>query len=386
MIASLKRLLLSDVWTATGFRSPELSAYAERLMTDEARDGITALSLCSLLLLSGAALLHSTFGMGASHTYTCLALAALSLHILIAGRSVRDVRVQYLLGTTLLVIVGVGLVLLAHQAQTFSAMLFASVALLFIVIPLVPWGLREASTVTLLIYGVFTASTASVSGRFDAETLGTLQFLMLSTGAVSLLIVTRAVSVRKHHVEARYALEQSQRELQSLSERDPLTGVWNRRALDERFPEIKRLADSRGEQVCFAVLDLDYFKQFNDTFGHRAGDELLQKLCRCLQRVTGPDELLVRIGGDEFVVVLRGDDAPTRFDQVAEAFRREIAAQTLQLKLPLGLSVGYVRVEPMQRMSMERMYECADAALYASKRSDRARVQEYDAQLEPKTA
>ena len=82
------RSLLPEVWTATRFASPELTAYAERLMIDEARDGITALSLCSLLLLSGATLLHELFGLGTAHTHTCLALAALSLHILIAGRGV----------------------------------------------------------------------------------------------------------------------------------------------------------------------------------------------------------------------------------------------------------------------------------------------------------
>jgi diguanylate cyclase (GGDEF)-like protein len=334
-------------------------------------------SLFSLLLLGGAAAVYAVLGIGDGYAFTFAALAALSLHILLSARTTRTIRVLYLLGTVLLVIIGIGLVLLAHQSGSFSGTLFAAVALLFMVVPMVPWGLRDAAVVTLLIYGLFTGSTLAVWGRFSAESMWTLQFLMISAGVVSLLLVMRAVSARKQHIEARFGLEKKERELQQLSEIDPLTGAWNRRALEARMPALLREAREQGAELCFAVLDLDHFKRFNDAFGHQRGDEILRLLSERFGSMLEPGELLARMGGDEFVAVLRGPQAPQRLVDAAAAFEGAARALAGGAEQAPMLSIGYTKVGAGGTPHLSQAYGEADAALYRAKGAGRGRVQPY---------
>lgn len=368
---------LSSVWTSTGFVGKDLTAYAERLVTSETRQGVFMLSLFALLLLGGAAVVCAVFGTDDNEVYTYAALAALSLHILLSAKSTSAIRVLYLLGTALLVIIGLGLVLLAHQSGSFSGSLFAAVALLFMVLPMVPWGLRDAAVVTLLIYGMFTASTLAVWGRFRPETLWTLQFLMVSAGVVSLLLVIRAVSMRKHHIEARFELEHKERELRQLAEIDPLTGVQNRRALETRLPTLLREAREQNVEVCLAVLDIDHFKAFNDAHGHQSGDALLRLLSSRFSGELAPGEIMVRMGGDEFALALRGAQSRVRLERAAQDFQD--AARTLIGKpdQAFTLSIGYTRIDPGAEIPLSHAYGEADAALYRAKYAGRGRIEQY---------
>ena len=368
---------VASLWTATGFVGADLTAYAERLVAVETRQGVVLVSLFSLLLLGGAAAVYALLGMGDDHAFTYAALAALSLHILFSARATSRIQVLYLLGTVLLVIIGVGLVLLAHQSGSFSGTLFAAVALLFMVVPMVPWGLRDAALVTLLIYGLFTGSTLAVWGRFTAETLWTLQFLMVSAGVVSLLLVVRAVSARKHHIAARFELERKERELHHLSEIDPLTGAWNRRALEARMPALLREAREQGAELCFAVLDLDHFKRFNDAFGHQRGDHVLQLVCERFRLALAPGELLARMGGDEFVAVLRGPQAAQRLADAALDFENAARALGHAAEATPRLSAGYTRIGIGRALHLSQAYGEADAALYRAKGAGRGRGQPY---------
>jgi len=365
------------LWTATGFVGADLTAYAERLVAVETRQGVIMVSLFSLLLLGGAAILYGVRGMGDNRLYTYAALAALSLHILLSAKSAASIRVLYLLGTVLLVIIGVGLVLLAHQSGSFSGTLFAAVALLFMVVPMVPWGLRDAAIVTLLIYVLFTASTLAVWGRFSAENLWTLQFLMVSAGVVSLMLVMRAVSVRKHHIAARFELERREQELQRLSEIDPLTGAQNRRALETGLPALIAAACARREEVCFALLDLDHFKDFNDAHGHQRGDQLLRLLAERMALALAPGEIMARMGGDEFAMALRGPEVPQRLERAARDFQDAAGAMGTP-EVPVStLSIGYTRIAPGRDIVLSHAYGEADAALYQAKNAGRSRVREY---------
>lgn len=98
----------------------------------------------------------------------------------------------------MLVVNGVAFVLLAQHAGAFNTALFASVILLFLLMPLVPWGLREAAVVVALVYAVFTTSTLSVAGRFDHNTLWMLQFAMITAGVTTLVVISRNTLVRRH--------------------------------------------------------------------------------------------------------------------------------------------------------------------------------------------
>jgi diguanylate cyclase (GGDEF)-like protein/PAS domain S-box-containing protein len=119
-------------------------------------------------------------------------------------------------------------------------------------------------------------------------------------------------------------------QLQEQSVRDPLTGCFNRRYL----ADFERRRGRRRPWGCI-VIDIDHFKQYNDRYGHQAGDEVLLRMSRFLMRQTRAEEGVVRTGGDEFVVLLSGGDLPTTR---ATARRLESAAKT---EAPVRFSLGW---------------------------------------------
>ncbi len=141
-------------------------------------------------------------------------------------------------------------------------------------------------------------------------------------------------------ITARKALEE---QLLEQSLRDPLTGCWNRRYLGE----LRRALDERGvESWGCLYIDIDHFKQLNDEQGHESGDEVLARMARFLLRQVRADEAVLRIGGDEFVIVLGG----------ADAARTESVARRLQLAAlrtaPVAFSLGWASRtgdEPLER-------------------------------------
>jgi diguanylate cyclase (GGDEF)-like protein len=362
---------VAELWSTTGFRAKEVSGYAERLMVGETRNGVRAMSLAFLVPLLASVLVAERLGLGKPHIYTCAALAALAVHVYFSARAINEIRSLHLLGMTLVVITGTAFVLLAHRTGAFGAVLFSSVVLLFMVIPMVPWGLREASIVTLLVYGVFSSSTWIVAERFDATTLYTLQVFMLAAGTVSLTLVARGARVRKEDIAARYHLEAAHREVELLSLRDPLTGAWNRRYLELEFPGYAERARKEGEVFHFALLDLDGFKQLNDTCGHAYGDKALRWVTAAFQDAVGDDGLVARAGGDEFALLLPGEAPDLRIADAATAMRDAALAKGEPGAPELSASVGMVTLPNGFTVSLDEAYKAADNGLYAAKRARR---------------
>jgi diguanylate cyclase (GGDEF)-like protein len=262
---------------------------------------------------------------------------------------------------------GTAFVLLAHNAGSFSFALSASVTLLFMVVPIVPWGLKEALLVLCLIYGTFTFSTWNANQHFDNQTLWSLQFIMLGAGIISVALVARNTRVRKTDIRNRFELEQLNRKMMRLSNKDPLTGAWNRRFLKNIFAEKSAEWHAAGKMYHFAFMDLDDFKPMNDNCGHDFGDEVL----RCVSHVYGKalqdNGYLIRMGGDEFVLLFTGND-PEK--QIADTFK----AVQLAIKLPgqyknmvIGMSVGLASIPPGVQVSQDEIHRLADASLYRAK-------------------
>lgn len=156
----------------------------------------------------------------------------------------------------------------------------------------------------------------------------------------------------------------------SEAQTDGLTGLANRRALDLRLGrQLKR-------NVPFSLmhLDLDYFKSVNDTHGHAAGDAVLEAVAAVLQQETREVDLVARVGGDEFVIVLDNFVCPSRLERLAARLIQNIenpvvfrdAACRVSASIGVVLSTSYAYPDPAE------MAEDADQALYASKRAGRA--------------
>ena len=358
---------LLDVWSSTGFSHHELTAYAHTVMLEETRRGLVVMSTLALVLLGAEAVLYVRLNLGAGYLYTSALLAVLAVNVLLSARAVSEIRALHLLGMSLLVVSCTAMVLLAHQTGVFSSVLFASVALLFMVIPLVPWGLREASIVTALIYGAVTASTLSSQSRFDVETLWTLQLVMMGAGLVSLVLVARNVTVRKDDIRKRFDLERANHKILALSNKDALTGAWNRRYLKNEFP--RKVAEWREQSQVFhfAFMDLDDFKPLNDTYGHDFGDKVLQWTTDAFSGLLEDQGCLVRMGGDEFSLLFVADNPDALLESGLREIRLRAAGDPQFSCAEIGLSVGIVSINPELDVTQSAIYKRADEALYEAK-------------------
>jgi diguanylate cyclase (GGDEF)-like protein len=161
-----------------------------------------------------------------------------------------------------------------------------------------------------------------------------------------------------------------------LSMRDPLTGLYNRRYLDETIGRELPRARRQGHPIGLILVDLDHFKRLNDTHGHNAGDFVLARVGELLREMTRGGDIACRLGGEEFALVLPGASIEIARKR-AERVRQELEALSLEFEgKPLGpitLSAGVAALQPHQQ-SWAQVMRNADAALYGAKQAGRNRV------------
>lgn len=167
-----------------------------------------------------------------------------------------------------------------------------------------------------------------------------------------------------------------QEALQEQAIRDPLTGLFNRRYLDETLPRELSRCQRSGEPLAVAMLDLDHFKHFNDVYGHEAGDRVLRMISLSLRQSLRASDIACRYGGEELTVVMPGsslEDAQDRLDQVRKAI------QQLHLRYRAGelpmitVSIG-VAAAAAEEIDATLLLGRADAALYQAKEQGRNRL------------
>ncbi len=232
------------------------------------------------------------------------------------------------------------------------------------------------------VYFLLLTARSEVEDRVEGLDAGADEFIIKPVDAEELRARVRA-GLRLQRLTQ--ALAQANRQLrarnellESLSLTDPLTGALNRRALDQALPHLLKQVGSRGQaryrHLCLLMLDVDHFKQVNDTYGHYIGDCVLQAVVGRLQNQLRPSSLLYRYGGEEFVCVTPGLN-PSRCHRYAESLRRAIANRPIEVSpkrsLPITLSIGGIVISEDGPLGPEAALQKADEALYQAKQAGR---------------
>ena len=167
------------------------------------------------------------------------------------------------------------------------------------------------------------------------------------------------------------------RELRLLSTRDRFTGLLNRAVFNEQLDREVAFARREGTRFAVAMLDIDHFKRFNDTYGHAGGDQALRLVAQTLRQSCRETDVVARYGGEEFALILPGVRS-TRAHDLLERFRREVAATAIKLSgrarpVSVTISIG-VASWPEDGESAAEILGCADRRLYEAKERGRDQV------------
>jgi diguanylate cyclase (GGDEF)-like protein len=237
--------------------------------------------------------------------------------------------------------------------------------------------IREAAATALAISMVHTASLFYLN--YDVARV-TFEILML--GLVNLIGATSCYqleyAIRRSFLESR-ELEEMADEMEELAGRDSLTGLYNRRSFDSFIDRVWRQSRREMAPLTIMFIDLDHYKDYNDHYGHQAGDEVLTSVGKVISRFAKrPFDFAARYGGEEFVVVLYGEvtfearDIADTGRQMADKLRRRVRA----LKIPhekssagpyLTTSIGVAVIMPGAERSLAGAIQLADEALYKAK-------------------
>lgn len=208
--------------------------------------------------------------------------------------------------------------------------------------------------------------------QVDGRSLERGESLALKEGdTVRLSAFAHMKFVRQSPLEA-----ELQAGLYEAAVQDPLTGLLNRRALDERLAQDFSFALRHGPSLVLAVIDLDHFKRVNDTYGHDAGDAVLRQVSARIREQVRQEDLVARFGGEEFVVVMRGAQ-PSEAVALAERIRHAVAARPVGISggsLQITLSIGVAHIGERSVESASDLFVLADRRLYAAKQGGRNQV------------
>jgi len=219
-----------------------------------------------------------------------------------------------------------------------------------------------------------------VSGHTDIET----EAKGLEAGAVDYIMKPPSPPIVRARVRTQLILRERTRQLLRLASIDGLTGLANRRAFDETLDQEWRRARRNRTPLSLALIDIDFFKRYNDHYGHQAGDDCLKTVATTLAHAAErPGEMVARYGGEEFAVVLPVCDCKTA-GALAEKMRNRIT----ELALPhIGSTLGHVTIscgvatlladtDASHAFPDEAsLISAADQALYAAKEAGRNRIQ-----------
>lgn len=170
------------------------------------------------------------------------------------------------------------------------------------------------------------------------------------------------------------------KQIEEISITDGLTKIYNRRHFNEVFPKMINSSKREGGMLCFLLMDIDYFKLYNDNYGHQAGDKVLMKFAACLKNsLKRADDFAFRLGGEEFGILYKTDSKQSAFD-FAQTIKSNIHNLKIEHKFNnstpyVSASMGLFCKNANNIISMDEAYKQADDLLYKAKENGRNRIE-----------
>lgn len=205
--------------------------------------------------------------------------------------------------------------------------------------------------------------------------LGANDYLIRPIDANEMIARTRTQLRHKRHYDR---LRKNYENNLTLALVDPLTGAFNRRYLDAHLPKLLARSKSALKPLSALMIDIDHFKKVNDTYGHDSGDVVLKTVVGSIMNSLRPTDLVVRMGGEEFAVIMPETDLPAAL-AIADRLRQRIEKLSIGVKhnsqnISATVSIGGACIYENEEPSIPKLLKCADEALYKAKNTGRNRV------------
>lgn len=214
---------------------------------------------------------------------------------------------------------------------------------------------------------------------FSAAVLGLLLSLLLWRKHTVMILLQRELEAQRKALElSNDELKRQQQELQVLSQRDTLTGLFNRREFAKLADMALLRARRDNSRTAAIMVDLDFFKHVNDTYGHPVGDEVIKFMANALRSCVRGTDIIARMGGEEFIVLLPGttlDEAVAVAEKIRDLVQRASIPINDKPNIHVTASFGVTGFTENQATSLDALYAAVDLALYAAKNGGRNRVE-----------
>ena len=257
----------------------------------------------------------------------------------------------------------------------FNLMLLQSMAALLFYALIFALGIKSMRELNNIGYSIIYAAVfiVFITSLVQIYALLVLKHISLAYGLAFSASIVGFVLVGIGYLTSILVSEHKQ--LSILALKDPLTGMNNRRGLDHLLQAIIPAAKRYEKYLALITIDIDFFKEVNDTYGHDGGDTVLKEFATMLQNASRSSDISCRLGGEEFLIVLPETDLPKalvlaeKLRDKVETLRINYKDQTIQLTASFGVAVGY-----NGDLDIDSILKDADKALYAAKNAGRNRV------------
>jgi diguanylate cyclase (GGDEF)-like protein len=235
----------------------------------------------------------------------------------------------------------------------------------------------KADEATQEIPIIMVTSKAETADKVKGLQMGALDYVTKPFDEAELIA---RVNIHLKLRELYREVQAQNKQLQEMANRDGLTGLYNHRYFHEQLSQDFLRAKRYHEQLTCVLLDIDFFKKFNDTYGHQTGDIVLQNLAQVIEASTRESDLAARYGGEEFALVMYHTDQAAALE-AAERLRARVESQEVKDNgnvLRVTISVGVATFPHENIRDAKELIEFADQALYKAKENGRNRVEAYE--------